>query len=253
MTLQEKFFENIYTYVKQEIEKRGYGVASAILAQAACESGWGKSSLASKFYNFFGMKCGSSWSGRSVNLKTMEEYVQGTMTTIMSNFRAYDSVEDGISGYFDFISTSRYASVRAASDYKTYITELKKAGYATSSSYINTLCTIVEKYNLTRYDNITYKEDKKEDVKEDEVLKEVKASSPARSFDKKFAKTYETTANLRLRDGAGTNKKILVTLRQGTKVTCYGYYTMNKTNWLYVVAIQDGVKYTGFCSGDFLI
>lgn len=252
MSKQTDFFEKLYTIVKAEVEKRGYGVISAILAQAACESGWGKSKLAANFHNYFGMKCGSKWTGRSVDLKTMEEYIIGTKTTIIANFRAYDSVESGISGYFDFISNSRYASVRAAKDYKTYIEELKKAGYATSSTYVNTLCNIVETYDLTKYDNVEYKEDDAKEEKENQEIKEVKASSSARSFDKKFAKTYETTANLRLRDGAGTNKKILVVLREGTEVKCYGYYTMNKTNWLYVVAVQDGVKYTGFVAGEYL-
>lgn len=253
MSKQTDFFEKLYTIVKAEVEKRGYGVISAILAQAACESAWGKSKLAATFNNYFGMKCGLKWTGRSVDLKTMEEYIVGTKTTIIANFRAYDSVEAGIAGYFDFISTSRYASVRAAKDYKTYIEELKKAGYATSSTYVNTLCNIVETYDLTKYDNVEYKEDdSKEEKEETKEIKEIKASSAARSFDKKFSKTYKTTTALRLRDGAGTNKKILVTLREGTEVTCYGYYTMNSYNWLYVVAIQDGVKYTGFTAGEYL-
>lgn len=71
----------------------------------------------------------------------------------------------------------------------------------------------------------------------------------AQSFNKSLAGTYTTTANLNMRAGAGTSKKVLKTLPKGTKFQCYGYYTaVNGTKWLYGVA--DGT--TGFCSQTYL-
>ena len=67
----------------------------------------------------------------------------------------------------------------------------------------------------------------------------------AESFNKKIAKTYTTTANLRLRSGANLSKPIITVMPYGSKVTCYGYYT---ENWYYVTY----GKYTGFCSKQYL-
>ena len=82
---------------------------------------------------------------------------------------------------------------------------------------------------------------------------EKKATDAAKSFDKSLAGTYKTTANLNMRNGAGTSKSIMVTLPKGQTVTCYGYYTSyNGTKWYYVVSTYGGVKYTGFCSSAYL-
>ena len=69
-------------------------------------------------------------------------------STINAYFRAYDTDDAGIKGYYDFISTMRYANLKTSNTPLEYITNLKRDGYATSSTYINTLNTIVKKYNL---------------------------------------------------------------------------------------------------------
>lgn len=125
---------------------------SAIIAQAIIESNWGKSSLSAKYHNYFGIKCGSNWDGKSVNMTTKEEYTRGSITTIKDNFRVYDSLEDGVKGYLLFINTKRYANLKNVYDYKTYIENIKADGYATSSKYVSTIVKTVEKYNLTQYD-----------------------------------------------------------------------------------------------------
>lgn len=146
------FFETVAPIIIKEATARGYKYPSAIIAQAACESNWGKSSLSAKYHNYFGMKCGSKWKGKSVNMKTKEEYTKGTLTTIKDNFRAYDTLEEGIKGYFEFIDCTRYKNLKIATSCKDYITKLKNDGWATSSTYISTLSSIVEGNNLTKYD-----------------------------------------------------------------------------------------------------
>ena len=76
----------------------------------------------------------------------------------------------------------------------------------------------------------------------------------AQSFVKSYAGQYTTTADLHLRAGAGTSKRSITVLPEGTAVRCYGYYTKQAdgTVWLYVVATVGGVKYTGFCSRRYL-
>ena len=149
----EEFINTIAPLIVAEGKKRGYSVFSTVIAQAIIESNSGKSILGYKYHNYFGMKCGSRWKGKSVNLKTKEEYTVGTLTTIKDNFRVYDSIEEGVKGYYDFISTKRYANLKESKTYEDYAEKLKADGYATSSKYVNTLCTTVDAHNLTKYDS----------------------------------------------------------------------------------------------------
>lgn len=146
------FINHIAPMIQSEAVKRGYKICSTIIAQAIIEGAAGTSLLARQYHNHFGMKCGKSWKGASVNLKTKEEYTPGTLTTIKDNFRAYASDEQGVVGYFDFISASRYANLKECITYKQYAEFLKADGYATSSSYIKTLCDTVTRYDLTKWD-----------------------------------------------------------------------------------------------------
>ena len=152
----KKFINEIAPLIQAEAKKRGYGICSTVIAQAIIESGI-TSLLAVKYHNYFGMKCGSSWRGKNVNLRTKEEYTVGTLTSIRDNFRAYDSMAEGVAGYYDFISAKRYANLKTATSYTEYAENLKKDGYATSSTYVNTLISTVRKYDLTKYDDGTVK------------------------------------------------------------------------------------------------
>ena len=149
----EEFINMIAPLIISEGKKRGYSVFSTVIAQAIIESNSGKSILGYKYHNYFGMKCGSRWKGKSVNLKTKEEYTVGTLTTIKDNFRVYDSIEEGVKGYYDFISTKRYANLKESKTYIDYAEKLKADGYATSSKYVNTLCTTVVAHSLTKFDS----------------------------------------------------------------------------------------------------
>lgn len=148
---RDTFISEIAPLMVKEARKRGYKIVSTAIAQAIIESNWGMSGLA-KYHNYFGLKCGSKWAGKSVNMKTKEEYIPGQLSTIRDNFRAYDCMVDGVKGYYDFISTSRYFNLKIASTPKQYAEYLKADGYATSSTYVNTLVNTVNKCNLTVYD-----------------------------------------------------------------------------------------------------
>lgn len=151
MTNQE-FIEQIAAYVKKYAASYGILVHSPIIAQAILESGWGKSKLAATYHNYFGLKCGTKWTGKSVNLTTQEEYEPGTLTTIKDNFRVYDNMEEGVKGYFEFIQLSRYQNLKGITDPRTYLETIKADGYATSSEYVENNMKLVEQYNLTQYD-----------------------------------------------------------------------------------------------------
>lgn len=148
----KEFINKIAPLIVAEGKKRGYKIFSTVIAQAIIESASGTSSLGYKYHNYFGLKCGSSWKGKSVNLRTKEEYTVGTLTSIRDNFRVFDSMAEGVAGYYDFISTKRYANLKTAQTAQEYAERLKADGYATSSTYVNTLVSTVKKYNLTKYD-----------------------------------------------------------------------------------------------------
>ena len=149
---RDTFISEIAPLMVKEARKRGYKIVSTAIAQAVIESNWGMSGLA-KYHNYFGLKCGSKWAGKSVNMKTKEEYIPGQLSTIRDNFRAYDCMVDGVKGYYDFISSSRYFNLKIASTPKQYAEYLKADGYATSSIYVNTLVNTVNKCGLSVYDS----------------------------------------------------------------------------------------------------
>lgn len=149
---RQEFIKNIAVLVQKYAPSYGIEVCSPIIAQAILESGWGESKLASKYHNYFGLKCGTKWTGPSVNMTTQEEYKPGTLTTITDNFRVYDNMQEGVKGYFEFIQLARYQNLRGIKDPKKYLETIKADGYATSSSYVTDVYKCVTSYDLTQYD-----------------------------------------------------------------------------------------------------
>lgn len=145
------FIARVGPIIQKKAKERGYKVCSPIIAQAVIESRYGESGLA-KYHNYFGLKCGSSWKGPSVNMKTKEEY-NSQLVNIRDNFRVFPDLESGIDGYFDFISTKRYANLKSAETPEEYLKRIKADGYATSSSYVQTNMDCIRRYEIdTKYD-----------------------------------------------------------------------------------------------------
>ena len=104
---------------------------------------------------FFGIKATSSWKGKVYNANTQECYNGSTYTNITACFRAYNSLTESISDYFDLITKSeRYRKATVAETPLECITAIKNGGYATSPTYINTIMSIINTNNLTQYDNV---------------------------------------------------------------------------------------------------
>lgn len=152
------FIKKIAKYVQKYAPEYGIKVCSPIIAQACLESAYGTSKLSSKYFNFFGLKCGTKWTGKSVNMTTQEEYTSGTLTTIKDNFRVYGSMEEGVKGYFEFIQLTRYQNLKGITDPEKYLDTIKADGYATDSSYVKKNMAVVKWYNLTQYDTKNTKE-----------------------------------------------------------------------------------------------
>ena len=147
-------------------QKKNGILASVSLAQFILESGYGKSELAQNANNCFGMKkslsgntwSGSVWDGKSIYTKKTQEEENGKMITITADFRKYSCVEDSIADHSAYLlgakngSALRYNGLKGCTDYKKAVQIIKDGGYATSSTYVSNLCSIIEKWNLTKYD-----------------------------------------------------------------------------------------------------
>lgn len=126
--------------------KRYHIPASITLAQGLLESGAGRSELARKSNNHFGIKCGRSWDGRTVRADD---------DAPNECFRAYRHAKDSYRDHSKFLRTgARYAFLfrLKITDYKGWARGLKKAGYATDPRYADRLINIIELYDLDRYD-----------------------------------------------------------------------------------------------------
>ena len=119
--------------------------ASVTLAQGALESGAGRSELATKGNNHFGIKC-KGWTGRKVYHDDDERN---------ECFRAYGNAYQSYVDHSVFLATSpRYRELfsLALTDYRGWAKGLKRCGYATNPAYASRLIAIIETYQLYRYD-----------------------------------------------------------------------------------------------------
>jgi LysM repeat protein len=129
--------------------------ASIKLAQGILESNAGRSYLATKGNNHFGVKCGGDWQGESVFRKD-DDYKNGRL--VKSCFRKYANPEESYIAHSEFLrdpkKNYRYGFLfrYPVTDYKSWAHGLKKAGYATNKKYPQLLIDLIERYQLHQYD-----------------------------------------------------------------------------------------------------
>jgi flagellar protein FlgJ len=142
-----EFVKKYGSFIHKAIEGSGI-LAGTLVAQAILESS-GKDSqgnfkvagskLSREANNLFGIKKSKSWTGKVYNINT-GEVLNGKNVVVNADFRAYNSYEDSIKDYVKFLSENpRYAKVLKANTVKDQAIELKKAGYATSVEYADTV------------------------------------------------------------------------------------------------------------------
>lgn len=156
MGKEQEFINKITPFIQKYAKKYNIKVVSPIIAQACLESAYGTSKKAT-FNNFFGLKyrknrvkCNSGYfqDGGS------EQNPNGTYTSLSSTtaWYAFQDMEHGVEGYFQFINIPHYANLKTTNDPYTYLTYIKQDGYATSINYVNNVSNVIKKWNLTQYD-----------------------------------------------------------------------------------------------------
>lgn len=152
------FIEMIAPLVQKAYRTLGKVKPSVCIGMACIESAYGTSQIMKKHNAYFGQKVGTGktavkyWSMKFFTSSTKEEYTLGQHTTIRAAFRAYDSAEQSVFNYYELLNTSLYSKVLATSDYREQMQQIKACGYMTSSTEVNSVIAIIEKYNLTKYD-----------------------------------------------------------------------------------------------------
>ena len=207
MTNQE-FISKVAPIVQNENEKRGNPLfSSVVIAQACLETAYGKSEIMMKANAIFGIKAFESWKGKTYSAKTREVY-EGNPVTITDKFRAYDSIEESVSDYFNLICKSeRYRKALVSENPKECIEAIKNGGYATDLDYVKLVMNIITNYDLIRYD--------KTQIEEPYIV----------------GKNYTLQVNLNVRQGAGTyfDKKLYKDLTPNAKIhAIYGKYGILK-------------------------
>src|SRR5690606_21873484 len=114
-----------------------------IVAQAAQETGWGRSAPGN---NFFGIK--SHGQGGGQTLKT-HEYVNGKRVNVSDSFRTFASPADSVRGYGDFIlQNPRYKPLMEAQGLDNQLAALQASGYATDPNYSSSVGAIARSIQL---------------------------------------------------------------------------------------------------------
>ncbi len=143
----ESFIDTLLPHAKKAGEELGID-PRAILAQAALETGWGKSVIrhanGRSSYNLFNIKADSRWSGEQVGKPTLE-YRNGITVREQASFRSYGSLEECFADYTAFLKNSgRYREALATESGGEFAEQLQKAGYATDPAYAGKIKRILD-------------------------------------------------------------------------------------------------------------
>ena len=153
---QQQFIETIAGYVKKYAPMFDIGVCSPIIAQACLESAYGTSYKA-QYNNFFGLKyrkdrvtCNSG----VFNDGGSEQNPDGSYSSLSDSTKwyAFENIEMGVLGYFQFISISNYSNLKGVTDPYKYLQNIKEDGYTTSLDYVDNVYAVIKKWDLTKYD-----------------------------------------------------------------------------------------------------
>ncbi len=145
---REAFVRDLWPHARKAARRLGTR-PEVLIAQAALETGWGRSMIRGadgrNSFNLFGIKADGRWQGERVLTDTVE-YRDGLMRRERAAFRAYPSLADSFADYADFLQSSpRYREALAqVADTHGYARALQQAGYATDPDYAGKIGRILD-------------------------------------------------------------------------------------------------------------
>ena len=139
---REKFISGLLPHAEAAARELGVDPRN-LIAQAALETGWGRSQPGGDSHNLFGIKAGANWNGASVQANT-EEFDAGVASRDVASFRAYGSPRESVEDYVRLIRDNpRYAgAMNTGSDVQAFGNALQRGGYATDPDYVRKLAAV---------------------------------------------------------------------------------------------------------------
>lgn len=180
-TSEQEFIAAVAPYAQKVCLRYGFYLPSVLIAQACKENGYGirsywdnpgvealvaynnmvgiKRDLLNKTWVDIGL---SVWNGKYINKKTPEVY-GGIPVTIYDDFRIYDDVEQSFADYLCFMRWGGYSvgnpkyynKIKDLTDPAALIKQVHALGYATGTTYSSGIIKIIQKHNLTKYDDLS--------------------------------------------------------------------------------------------------
>ena len=174
-----------------KVEMRKYKIpASITLAQGILESASGKGRLAVEANNHFGIKC-HDWTG---------ETILHDDDASQECFRKYKHANESFEDHSKFLTTrSRYSGLFKLDedDYEAWAKGLRAAGYATDKKYPEKLISLIERFQLYKYDEeVLGTPTKKKTKSSDQITHEVVKGDTLYSLSKRYNLTVQELQKL---------------------------------------------------------
>lgn len=238
MTSEQQVFIMRIAATAQACYKRFRILPSLVIAMAIKESNWGRSQLAAKNFNYFGMKwttkCGTKW----VEYNTKEwDKTAGKYVTVKAKFRSFDNMTEGLIGFYNFITGyKRYANLIGETNPVQACIKIQQDGWATSPTYADSLYhDYIEKYDLTKYDD-------PDTVPEDPEIKPYYIKGKVYKLEVNLyirqtpegvkKKMFEITANAKVNSYVDSQGNAI--LKAGTRVTCLDIAHEGNNTWILI-------------------
>jgi flagellar rod assembly protein/muramidase FlgJ len=126
--------------------------ASFTAAEAALESGWGKSRLSTDGKNLFGVKADKAWRGDVLSINTLE-FINGEPKNVPANWRRYQSWQECIDDHAAFLRDNpRYSECFKSQNGEEFARAVAAAGYATDPNYAEKIISVIHAHNLLELD-----------------------------------------------------------------------------------------------------
>lgn len=217
---KKEYIKRMYAILVPMCAKYGYhNVAAGMIAQSIQE-GW-NSGLATKYFNYWGMKAGSKYQGKTVAMNNKAKNDPAV-------YRVFTSMENGCEGYFIFLSYPRYQALKNCTTDSDYLDKIGPCGWNGNSGYGNRCKShLKEVYEAlgstdTGYTPIQYNVGTTYTTQQDLYVRDAPNGNKVK---------YDSlTANAK----ANAKKDIFGygILKKGTRVTCQGFRMTDQCTWL---------------------
>lgn len=220
-----EYIQKMYAILSPMCAKYGYhNVAAGMIAQSIQE-GW-NSGLATKYFNYWGMKAGSKYSGKTVAMNNKAKNDPAI-------YRVYTSMANGCEGYFIFLAYPRYAALKNCTNDIDYLDKIGPCGWNGNKGY-GDRCKSHLKEVYAALNQTT--------------VQPTPAPQIVEGYE--IGKTYTTQQDLYIRDAANgakidwfsitknaqlnafTDAEGFSILRKGTRVTCKNVKKIGSTVWM---------------------